>query len=398
LLIAVLSVRAFLELQHARLGFESSSVLAIDVRQPISKAGEHVKHYPTRRFLQTQEAVVDYVRDLSGVSAVGVVSHSPLARPLGRTTYRVLEHAVTGPLTGTPPVSGPDSRQAGWEIVDSGFFRSIGVRLLEGRTFSTTDRLDDRQIDDFDADRGTGVAIVSREFAREHWPGTSPIGKFLAVDRAAYRSVRIVGVADDVVTTAGMAPVPTIYLPYAQSPVDRFTLLVRSTNPEAVAPVITSYMRQKLDGDVIAFNEHTYDSIVASALARPRFSTYVMSIFAVIATGLTALALYSVLSFVVTLRRRELAIRVALGASPRQIVTSLFGEGALVACMGTTAGLASAVVLIKVLRTLLSDLGGVTALDMGFTAALVLLVAAGAIYGPAKRAGMLGPVEILRGQ
>ena len=84
LLPAVQSVRAFLDLQHERLGFEPGGVLAIDIRQPIRKAGEQVKHYPTRRFRQTEEAVVEYVAGLSSVSAVGIATHPPLARPIGR--------------------------------------------------------------------------------------------------------------------------------------------------------------------------------------------------------------------------------------------------------------------------------------------------------------------------
>jgi putative ABC transport system permease protein len=398
LLPAVQSVHAFLDLQHERLGFEPGGVLAVDIRQPIRKPGEQVKHYPTRRFLQTEEAVVDYVAGLSSVSAVGIATHPPLARPIGRVTYRALEHPLTGPLTGTSAVSGSDSRQAGFEMVDAGFFQSVGIRVVEGRSFTRADRLEERQIDDFDADRGSGVAIVSEDFARQQWPDASPIGRFLSVNGASYRSVEIVGVADDVITTPGWPSVPTIYLPYAQNPTDRFTLLVRATNARALAEPITTYLRQHLGADAMAFNAQTYDAVAAGALARPRFSSRVLAVFAATAMALTAVALYSVLSFVVALRRRELAIRLALGADQRALVLSVFREGVFIACAGATAGLAGGVVLTKMLRSALSDLGSAGAPEIGIAGGLILVVASAASYWPAKRAGSVDPIELFRAE
>ena len=296
---------------------------------------------------------------------------------------------MTGPLTGTSAVSGSDSRQAGFEMVDAGFFQSVVFCLVEGRLFTRADRLEERQIDDFDADRGSGVAIVSENFARQH------LARCLPNRQVAVRQLRRCTVP------WRLSGWRTMSLPrQAGRRYRRYICRMRKIRPtashcscvrrNAAAPVepITTYLRQGLGADAMAFNAQTYDAITTGALARPRFSSRVMAVFAVTAMALTALAMYSVLSFVVALRRRELAIRLALGADQRALVLSVFREGLFSACAGVTTGLAGRVVLTKMLRSALSDLGSAGALEIGIAGGFVLVVASAASYWPAKQAGL----------
>ena len=188
-------VREFIALRQAPLGFDPSHVISARIELPLLKAGEHVKHYPTRRFARTALDVVAAARELPGVTGAAVAMRTPLGRPSAVTTFRVLESARTGSIRDTAPVAGPDTRTALLRVVDPGYFAVLRIPIVDGRAFTAADRLDDRQIDDFDADRGAGAAIVSEAFARREWRDGKAVGRYLDVEDASYRSVEIVGVA-----------------------------------------------------------------------------------------------------------------------------------------------------------------------------------------------------------
>lgn len=126
---------------------------------------------------------------------------------------------------------GAGRRRAAVQVVGAGFFRVSRTPILVGRAVEPSDRLADSQFDDLDAVRAAGAGIVNAAFARQFGALPSIVNRHLAVDGASYLSVRIVGVAADGVTTPGEPPQPTIYFPYARGPMDRFTLLVRATEP-----------------------------------------------------------------------------------------------------------------------------------------------------------------------
>ncbi|HEX5474450.1 MAG TPA: ABC transporter permease [Vicinamibacterales bacterium] len=400
LLVAAATVRGFVALERAQLGFNPSHVLLVDVRQPIMKAGEHVRHYPTQRFVQTAERVTAYASTLPGVAGAGIATSAPVAAPPFRAVYRVLAHAAIGPLPpdGSVTVDGPDARPVATRIVDGGFFRTSEIPLLVGRAFTRADRLDALQIDDFDADRGAGAAIVSAAFAKRYGTIASIIGRYLEVNLASYRSVQIVGVAADVVSTPGQAPVPLLYLPYAQAPFDRFTLLVRAQAPDPVARQLSQYLRTSVGTDVSAFNVRSYGDVVSAALAIPRFSSEVMTGFGTAATALTAVALYTVLAFVIALRRRELAIRIALGADPMALLRRVLRDGLLLALAGAVAGIAAGVLLIRAFAAVLPELPGASIVDASVTGALMLIVGAVASYRPASSAAHVDPLPLLKSE
>jgi putative ABC transport system permease protein len=400
LLVASGAVRTFVQLERAPLGFDPHGVLLVDVRQPIMKAGEHVRHYPTQRFVRTAERVRNYAAALPGVASAAIATAVPLAAPASPTVYRWVDHSLTGPLPDhdSVEVKGRDAKQSLQRVVGADFFRTSGISILAGRSFQPSDRLDDRQIDDFDADRGAGAVIVNAAFARQAGSIPSVVGRYLSVNGAMYRSFQIVGVAADVVSTPGAAPEPLMYLPYAQDPRDQFTLMVRAASPDAVSKPLADYLRGSLGTDVSAFNTRTYDDVVDTALAAPRFSGRVMSVFGAAAAAFTAVALYSVLTFLVVLRRREFAIRIALGAEPASLVTGVLRQGLALTMVGVAVGVVAGAILIRGLAAALPGIHASTPLDAAVTGCILAIAAGAASYRPAAAAARVDPLPLLKAE
>jgi predicted permease len=399
LLIAVsAAVRTFIALHNAPLGFQPAGVLMVDVRQPVLKLGEIVKHYPTRRFLATADAITAYAATIPGVTAVGLTSSPPLVRRTGTAHYRAIGFAITGRLTGAPELAG-DADQASFGLVDQGFFDAMSMRVVAGRVFASSDRLDARQIDDRDTERGWGAAVVNETFARRVWPGRNAVGQFLQVDLASFRSVEVVGVVNDVISVSGQPPAPTIYLPYAQDPADRFTVLVRSAaDPAIVATALSRFFRERFGSDVTSFGARTYAEAVSEALARPRFVSRVMSGFGVVALVLTGVALYTVLSFVVILRQREMAIRISLGADPRRLGHGVYQSGLAISSVGLALGGLLGGGLSRVLGSFVGEWPSVAGPDLVLVA-LAVVVTGGIASGlPALRAARTDPIRLLKAE
>jgi putative ABC transport system permease protein len=393
LVLSALVVRSFVALQGARYGFEPGGVLTVQIRHPIMKPGEVVKHYPTQRFARVTSEIVNNARELPDVVSAAGAWHAPLARASAvLTDFKVLERPVTGPLSGAPPLSGPDVRQAVLHIVTPAYFETLRIPLLAGRQFDAADRLGDREIDDRDAPRGTGVAIVSESLAANG--GT--IGRHLAVPIAFYRSVEVIGIAADVRTALGAPPASAIYLPYAQAPISEVTILVHTaSDPLSVAAALREKLRT-FGEDISAFNIRTMDDIMTTALARPRFSSAVMSWFGAAGALFTAAGLYSLLSFLVAQRSRELAVRVAIGAGRRHIVWLVVGRGLRLTVVGTVMGAGVALLGMEFVRSAVPEMQPADPWILAFVAGVVLAIASLASYVPARRATRIDPIAALR--
>jgi putative ABC transport system permease protein len=396
LLLSAVVVRTFVALQRAPAGFDAAGVLTIQVRQPIVVPGEVVKHYPLRRFARVTRQATEAIDTLPGVESVAGAMQAPLSGLPRQAAYRILERPVEGPYRGKPPVAGAGARRAALHIVTPAYFATLAIPLQAGRSFDERDRLSEAQIDDHDAWRGVGVAMVSDSFARREWPGDGAVGRYLTVDAAEYRSVRIVGVVGDVRTRPGADAQPAIYLPYGEAPRADLTLLVRTSgDPVTLAAALRERMRV-FGSDLAAFNIQTLDEIAATALAQPRFSGAVMAGFGIAGVLFTAAGLYSLLSFLVSQRSRELAIRVALGAGSRALQSLVLNRGLGLTAIGAGLGVGGAVAASRLLQSI------VPALQTGdwplaaATIIVVLSVASLASYVPARRAARIDPILALR--
>jgi predicted permease len=371
--------RSFLALLHADRGFDPSDVLTARLAFPASA------FTPERRF-----AIVDGILErLSmhpSVLHAGFTSEMPLT-PGGSTAA----FAMRSPAAGGATIQA----QASPRIVSPQFFAAIGMRIVAGRALLPTD-----------IETSEPVVVVNQAFARRYL-GDAPLGAKIPL--AGYSSgdeqveTSVVGVVEDVryVGTGRMA-LPELHYSHRQMrgglPIPVVTLLVRSAGDAAtLAPAIRAVVREA-DATLVPESILTLDERVMTTLARPRLYAIVLGGFAGFALAIAAVGLFGVLSYGVAQRSRELAVRSALGARRIDIVKLVLRQGFTVAAAGLCVGLLASMWLVRGIAT---QLYGVTTAD-GVTYAVVplllLLVAALACVGPARRAATLDPLKVLRGE
>jgi predicted permease len=316
------------------------------------------------------------------------LASSPGVAAAGATSSLPVSGAVEGGgvrLVGRVYEPGQAAR-ALYNVVAGDYFRAAGIRLIAGRTFDASDR---------DGSRAT--IIVSRKLAREQF-GTEAdaIGREV---NATFEMIRgrpprtIVGVVDDVKQISLDAEAGAqVYVPVAQFPYPGLTFLVRVSGgePTAALPLVRKTVREVHPSATIN-DVRTMGDVVAESLSRQRFQMTLIGTFAVLALVLATVGLYGVLALIVGQRRREIGVRLALGASPRAVVRMLLGEGARVAGVGVVIGLAGAFALTRVLRSLLYGISSTDLATFAAAAVFVGVVALAATWMPARRAARVDP-------
>jgi putative ABC transport system permease protein len=282
----------------------------------------------------------------------------------------------------TPP---GDERPFGHiNSVSPGFFKTMGIPILAGRAFEARDLGESK------------VAIISQTAARRYWPDTDPVGRQLRFDEGE-SPFTIVGVTGDV-RQLGLRedPPALVYFPYTQFPLPFMTLAARSPLSDAAVATALIDVLQQVDAELPVPNVQTLASLIDRSLADARFRTFVFGVLAMVALALAAVGVYGLVSYSVSQQTREIGIRVALGASPRQVLRTIVLGGALLALAGVAVGLVGA---LFVVRSLASFLFGVGTTDptVFISVSLVLLaVATLASYLPARRALRVDPMTALR--
>jgi predicted permease len=276
-------------------------------------------------------------------------------------------------------------------IVTPEYFKVMSIPLKAGRTF-----------DAHDDENGPEVVMVNEQAARRFWPDGNPVGQQIHLGVRLVRGVRsemktIVGVVGNV-KYGGLdedSP-PELYLPHAQHQVDSLTIVARTTgDPMSVAPILRREVAA-LDPELPIADVQPMTTLVGSSTAQRRFTMLLLASFAAVAVLLAAIGIYGVLSYVVGQRTQEIGVRLAVGASPIDVVRLFVREGVRLASVGLTFGILGALAATRVLSTLLF---GVTTKDpatfVGVAAALAL-VALAATYVPARRASRVDPMRALR--
>jgi putative ABC transport system permease protein len=368
---AALMVRTLIELQRIDLGFDTRNTLTARISLPAER-------YNRDQRLQFFRTAVERVAALPGVIAAGATDTLPLTNTRSASTFeredRPLAKGVLGPV-------------AEVRSITPGYFSAMRIPLRAGRQFT-----------DADIENTPRVAIIDETLAREHWPGENPVGKRITrEERSQQNWVTIVGVVGFTRHRELTQPVKGIlYAPAAQGDSPAMTLVLRtSVPPQSITNALRSEIRA-LDREQPVWDVMTLDERLYESTAPQRYVATLLGAFAVVALLLAALGIYGVMAYGVTQRRHEIGIRLALGAARRDVLRLMVAQGLALAAVGVGVGLAGALALTRVLRTLLYGVAPYDAWTYLIVAATLAAVTVLASYIPAARATRLDPSEALR--
>jgi len=369
---AGLMIRSFWKLQNVNPGFDTSNALTMSVfLTPLRYSEPHQQ-------LAFLDRAIEQIRAVPGVVSVGVSSTIPLA---GRGSTQPFS------IEGRPAGSVAEQPMAQTRYITPDYFRAISIPLRQGRFFS-----------DYDRDTSVPVIIISEAMARRFWPGENPIGKRLTPSFHLEQGAReIVGIVGDVKSSGlDVDSSAMMYLPYKQSPRPFMSFVVRTASkPESLIQPVSSAI-YSIDKEQALTDVRTMEQVLTASLSGRRFNMTLLLAFAGVALVLAAVGVYGVMNYTVTLRRRELGIRMALGAGRMDVLRLVLGQGLTLTLIGVGAGLISAYALTRLMASLLY---GVTATDyVTFVSVPAVLVAVGvaASYVPARRATKVNPTIALR--
>ncbi|HVF91699.1 MAG TPA: ABC transporter permease, partial [Blastocatellia bacterium] len=368
---AGLLIRSFVGLLRVDPGFRTDKVLSLEV---------HVwgkQRTPQQRKAFFEQSL-EKISALPGVQAAGAVSALPFHENSIDVNISFTVEGRAAPVPGQEP-------SARMTISTLDYFKALGIPLLQGRSFNS-----------FDNEGSTPVVLVNDKMARAYWPNEDPVGKKITV-RYGQPTVReIIGVVGDVRHTGlDSEPQPELFIPHAQSPSGSMTYVVRTDGePSLMLPVIKKQI-WALDKDLPFNTSGPIEQLVSASLGEREFHLVLLASFAALALALAALGIYGLMSFSTSQRTHEIGIRMALGATPEDIVRMIVGQGAVLAAGGVALGIAGAALLMRFLESMLY---GVSPTDPATLCAAALLLGAVtllACYIPARRATRIGPLAAL---
>ena len=370
-----LLMRSFVRILNVDPGFNAKNVLTSRVGVSFEQLN-HDQHY------------LFYQQLLARISALPGVQLASAAWPLPMTGSSA---SVSFNIQGRPVARGDEPSES-LAVAMPGYFKTMGIPLIAGRTFGEEDGL-----------HGPPTIIINQAFVKKYFPGENPLGQHIQVrvgDDVFEHPVReVVGVVGDIKRKALTADADAqYYLPYAQAVVTNPYLVVRTkADPATVQSAIRSAVHA-LDPNVPVYQVATVEDYLSKSAAQPRFQAFLLTCFATIALVLAAVGLYGFLSYIVAQRTQEIGLRMALGAQRSTVLTMIVRRGLMLTLAGVASGMMISVVLTKVISGLLFQVRPTDPLTLIATAALLLIVSAAASSLPACRAAGLDPMKTLRDQ
>jgi putative ABC transport system permease protein len=375
-----LMVKSFVRLSTVDVGFNTSRLITLSVRLPKT-------NYPTFRELERfRREIYSSISAVSGVTAVAECSDLPLVA--GFQNYFLIR--------GEPQVAPAEREMVLQSSVSANYFRTMGIALKRGREFS-----------EFDTKKTQPVAVINETMARRYWGARNPLGSQirhgLPDEPTAWYT--IVGVVTDTVPFIGFQPLPVIFTPYSQVPEGYGDLLGRPltvmmrTDRVNTTALFPSLQKAAATVDATLVSDiRTMDGIVSNSLADPRFRTVMISIFGTIAFWLSIMGIYGVVSAITVSETRSIGIRMALGATARDVLGLFLRRGMSVTGIGIALGLTLALPFVRIMRSVLYEVS--TTDPVVYLIAIGILVSASliAVYLPASRAARLDPAITLREQ
>lgn len=366
---AGLMVRSFIALRTQNLGYRAEHVLSLEIAYPEQRYPDGA---PVRALLRR---LTDEISSLNGIRSIALASGAPLNDGWGRI------YAIEG-----RPVPLNDMPFINHIVISPHYFETLGIPLLRGRDFTEAD---------FDAPR---IVIVSESFAKKHWPRESPLGKRIRFGPPKNDEPwhTVVGVAAD--SKHGQMKGEdraSVYLPYSAD-ITPNTLLVRTAgDPEQLSNAIQGRIAV-VDRDIAPSQIFTLDQIIDRVAWQDRFWTVLLAVFSALALLLAAVGLYAVLSYTVSLNRREIGIRIALGASASSIRGFVMRQGLALTGAGLVLGILAALALTRLLKTLLYETSPMDPATYVAAPIVLALAALLATFLPTRRAIRVDPVDALR--
>jgi putative ABC transport system permease protein len=371
---AGLFLRSFARLQKVNPGFAAPPEHVLTVRVTPNLAN----YTDNRKGIAFYAAVLERVRALPGVEAAAITDSLPPDDIADEDTFFV---------QGQELAAGESNPAIGRVAVSADYFRSLGIPVLQGRSFDQRDAAD-----------SAPVAMISESLALTYFPNRNPLGMWIA-ESSGLPHLQIVGIVGDTKywgldAEKGVA----YYTPYTQRFVPNMFLAVRSgVPPSSLLPAIRGEIRA-VDRDVVANQEMTLAAAMADSIAQPRFRTGLLGLFAGVALLLAAIGVYGVIAYSVSQRTGEIGIRIALGAQPVGVLSMILREGMRLAVLGVAIGAVCALLLGQYVSSLLF---GVTPHDpLTFASVTAVLVSAAALacWVPARRAMRVDPMVALRNE
>jgi predicted permease len=372
--LAGLTMRTFAALRTVDLGFAADHVV-------LARVGVSGPRYQTPEARKLFfDALLARLRATPGVQAASAVS----TRPLGGMAPATTLGDASAPVTS-------DSVMADVRYADAALFQALRVPLLAGTTFDSRDALDTPP-----------RVIVNQSLARRLWPTSNPVGKRLRVPMFDGIVPEVIGVVGDMhLIDARTPPRGTIYLSNSRFPSDALDLVIRGDGGgadagEASLGAAVRAAVTAMDSAVPVYQVTTLDGLVGRSLARDRFTAVLLGAFAVVSLLLAAVGIYGVFAGDVTQRRKEIGIRVALGAPSGGVVALVMRRAVGRAALGIALGSLGALLAARAMRSLLFGVGATDPVSFLGVASLLLLVAIAATLVPAIRAAKVSPLVAIR--
>jgi len=372
---AGLLVKSFIRLQEVDRGFNSGNVMTMVVRLPQARYKEDPQVVAFFR------QALDRISALPAVRSAGVINFLPFYGGLG---------SATGFTIGGKPAPAPgEEPSTDVRVADPGYFKALQIPLLRGRQFSATENSEAKH-----------VVLINEALAQKYFPGEDPLGKSIDVGMFdGPNPTEIIGVVGNVRyenLIDGFEP--AVYFPHPELAYSFMTFVVRTDgDPNAIAPALQREIRT-LDPNQPVSDVRTMDQVMAETLSRARFNTLMLALFAGLATLLSAVGIFGVMNYSVALRTREIGLRVAIGAQPRQVLVLILRQGLMLTILGVVIGLLAAVALTRLLSGLLFGVAAVDPPTFASISILLIAVSLVACYLPARRAMKIDPLLALRSE
>jgi putative ABC transport system permease protein len=291
-------------------------------------------------------------------------------------------------LPGAPPLPPGTPNTADFASISPNYFHVMGIPLLRGRIFN-----------DLDSPTSPRVAIISEALAHDYFPNENPIGKQVTIGFPPQTNVarEIVGVVADVHNVSlHKDPGPMVYVPFSQQPFWGSPVIIKTAQSTSAVAAAVRRVVWGIDRDLPVTDIASMPDALASSVAQPRFRTWLLGLFGVVALLLSAAGIFGVVSYSVSCRAQEFGVRMALGAPPHAILTMVLREGLKLAAVGLGAGVVAALVLARLLKSVLFGVAANDPLTFVSSAVFLVFVALLACYIPARRAMRVDPMVALR--